>query len=159
MKKKSKKPTDSTRFFVDPDEFQSLTFGTSVDQVAEIAGVSPGTVRRWLAGSSPIPYAVAQLFRLRCRGLVGPDWEDWRFGADGLLYHPQWRRGFTGRELAGMWITTQLAAGLRADLRQAQRDKAAQQAEIEQLEERVYFYRRQVRLEASLGLALVRMVG
>jgi hypothetical protein len=83
---------------MDPAEFQTLTFGLDQAQIGKLAGVSLATVRRWMAGATPIPYAVQQLFRLRSYGVVGEDWEGWRFGTDGLLYHPFWRRGFTGRE-------------------------------------------------------------
>lgn len=82
---------------MDPAEFQTLTFGLDQAQIGKLAGVSLATVRRWMAGSTPISYAVQHLFRLRSYGVVGED-------------------------LAG-------------------------------------FYRRQVRLEANMGMALVRIAG
>lgn len=127
--------------------------------MAEIAGVNPATVRRWLAGSSPIPYAVAQLFRLRCRGVIGPEWEDWAFGADGLLYHPFWRRGFTGRELAGLWFECRQMVSLKARVKQMEKEKQRLAEELDRAEDRAGFYRRQVRLEAQMGLALMRVSG
>ncbi|MFA7239885.1 MAG: hypothetical protein WC091_07210 [Sulfuricellaceae bacterium] len=56
--------------------------------------------------------AVQQLFKLRQNGVIGKEWKDWKIGTDGLLYHPFWRRGFTGHELAGMWYEIQTKTSL-----------------------------------------------
>lgn len=145
--------------YMGPEEFQSLTFGLDQEQIGDLAGVTVPTVRRWLSGYTPIPYAVQQLFRLRCCGVVGKDWEGWRFGPDGLLYHPFWRRGFTGRDLAGMWYGVQRTASLEAQVRQLEKDKSRLLEDLERAEDLAGFYRRQVRLEASMGMALVRIAG
>ncbi len=145
--------------FVDPAELRSLTFGLSVEEISELCGVSACTVRRWLAEASPIPYAVAQLFRLRARGVVGPEWEDWRFGTDGLLYHPQWRRGFTGRDLAGMWWQCAQVDALEAKVRQLEAERRRLVDQVDELEALAAFYRRQVGLSSRLGLALQRIAG
>lgn len=112
-----------------------------------------------MSGTTPIPYAVQQMFRLREHGVVGKDWEGWRFGSDGLLYHPHWRRGFTGHELAGMWFEVQLVYGLKMDIGQLEKDCEALRVDAVKAEELAGYYRRQVRLEASMGLALARIAG
>ena len=145
--------------YMGPDEFPGLISGLKAEQVGELVGVTVGTVRRWLAGATPIPYAVQQLFRLRCCGVVGKDWEGWRFGSDGLLYHPFWRRGFTGHELAGMWYGVQRTATLERQIRQLEKDCEGLRVDALKAEELAGYYRRQVRLEASMGLALARIAG
>lgn len=144
---------------MDPEEFLTLTFGLDLENIGDLAGVTAGTVRRWLSGSTPIPYAVQQLFRLRCCGVVGKDWEGWRFGPDGLLYHPTWRRGFTGRDLAGMWYGVQRVATLERQARQLEKECEKLRVDLERAEDQAGFYRRQVQLEATMGLALVRIAG
>lgn len=154
-----KRHAEKRKKYMSPDEFSTLIFGLGQEQIGELAGVTSGTVRRWLSGSTPIPYAVQQLFRLRCFGVVGKDWEGWRFGTDGLLYHSTWRRGFTGHELAGMWYGVQRTASLEAQVRQLERDKVRLLEELERAEDMAGFYRRQVRLEAAMGMALMRIAG
>ena len=166
MKKKPSKQAaaisrhaEKCKKYMDPAEFQTLTFGLDQEQIGDLAGVTAGTVRRWMAGDTPIPYAVQQLFRLRCCGVVGKDWEDWRFGPDGLLYHPSWRRGFTGRDLAGMWYGVQRAASLERQVLHLEKDKAGLLEDLERAEDLAGFYRQQVRLEATMGMALMRIAG
>ncbi len=54
-----------------------------------------------------------RLMRLRMDGdlsaLGGKHWQGYRFGADGLFYHPAWRRGFTPGELSAMFFRVQNA--------------------------------------------------
>lgn len=145
--------------YMGPDEFYPLVSGLTNDQIAELSGVTVGTVRRWLAGATPIPYAVQQLFRLRTHGVVGKDWEGWRVGSDGLLYHPFWRRGFNGHELAGMWFEAQRVFSLTRDVRQLEKDCEALRVDAVKAEELAGYYKRQVRLEAQMGLALARIAG
>lgn len=166
MKKKPSKQAailrrhvEKCKKYMDPEEFQTLTFGLDQEEIGDLAGVTAGTVRRWMAGSAPIPYAVQQLFRLRCCGVIGKDWEGWRFGTDGLLYHPSWRRGFTGLDLAGMWYGVQRVASLERQVRQLEKERMALALDLERLEDLAAFYRRQVQLEAKMGLALVRIAG
>lgn len=87
------------------------------------------------------------------------DWSEHgaRWGADGLLYLPDWRRGFTVHELRAMFFESQQVRRLNADLRQRERDIAAMQAQIDALARRAAFYRAQVVLEARLGLLLARI--
>lgn len=155
----SRRHAEKCKKHMDPEEFLTLTFGLDLENIGDLAGVTAGTVRRWLAGSTPIPYAVQQLFRLRCCGVIGKDWEGWRFGPDGLLYHPSWRRGFTGRDLAGMWYGVQRVATLERQVRQLEKDCEGLRVDLERAEDLAGFYRRQVRLEATMGLALVRIAG
>lgn len=80
-----------------------------------------------------------------------------RFGRDGLLYLPDWRRGFTVHELRALFFHCQQVRSLEARLRLAARDLEALEAKNDKLEKDRAFYRRQCTLEARLGLALARI--
>jgi hypothetical protein len=95
---------------------------------------------------------------LEADGRILPEsWPDWRFGRDGLFYHPQWRRGFEPAELSAMWFTTQQVRALKARVRQLAADLERADAERDAAERRAYFYRRQLVLESQLGLCLARI--
>ncbi len=90
---------------------------------------------------------------------VPPEWaaHGASFGQDGLLYLPDWRRGFTIHELRAMWFQVQQVRSLESRLRLAERDFEALEARFEITERNCAFYRRQCTLEARLGLALSRI--
>jgi hypothetical protein len=89
--------------------------------------------------------------------LAGPAWRDWLIDSEGLLHHPSWRRGFTGDELAAMWFTCQQVAALECRIRLLERDAAKASEEIEGLTRLAHWYRRQLSLEARLGLMIERI--
>ncbi len=140
------------------EEFQSLTFGTKINAIAELTGYSESTVRRWLTGEFPIPFLVQQFFRLRRNGVIGKEWENWSFGSDGLLYHPFWRRGFTGHELAGMWFDIQMGQTLRSENRRLTNQLEDYSNKPDEQEKLIFFYRSQVQAEAKLGLSMMRIL-
>jgi hypothetical protein len=78
----------------------------SADELAALARVNRTTATRWKNGTSRVPYAVVQLVRLMILGeadaLLGAHWRGWRFGRDGLLYGPAWRRGFSSGEILAL---------------------------------------------------------
>ena len=88
-----------------------------------------------------------------------PEWTEHgaRFGQDGLLYLPDWRRGFTVHELRALFFNCQQVRSLESSLRLARRDLEALEGKFHDLEKRCAFYRRQCTLEARLGLALSRI--
>lgn len=77
--------------------------GISAPELAQLAGVNRTTALRWKSGASRVPAAVLTLVRLAVCGdaaaLLGDAWRGWRFGRDGLLYAPAWRRGFAPGEV------------------------------------------------------------
>lgn len=107
----------------------------------------PGRARRTIAA-------------LEADGRILPEsWRDWRFGRDGLFYHPQWRRGFEPDELAAMWFTTQQMRALKAQVRQLTADLDRASADLNAAERRAAFYRKQLTLESRLGMCLNRIAG
>lgn len=132
-------------------------------EVMALCGVNRTTVARWRAGA-PIPTSSRKLILLANTGnlsaLLGPTWAGWRVSTrEGLLYHPQWRTGFNGDALASMWHGCQLRRELENRIERLQEDVARITAERDTLEQRAAFYRRQVTLEARLGLALAGICG
>lgn len=85
---------------------------------------------------------------------LGGLWEGWRFGRDGLLYAPGWRRGIEPGEVLALPYVRALAA--------TEARRAAELVERVQFLERetaaawesARRYRRLVALEARMGLML-----
>lgn len=116
-------------------DFLDLLFDS---EIIRLTGVHRATISRWRRGLSRVPRAVERLLRLFAEGdaeaLLGRSWRGWRFGRDGLLYHPQWRTGFTGGELAAMWYRTQIVATLEGQIRLLRQDVERLTAERDEME-------------------------
>jgi len=77
-----------------------------------------------------------------------------RFGADGLLYLAEWRRGFTVHELRALFFECQQARALRHEVTRLARELENQGAELAEAQRRASWYRSQLTTEARIGLAL-----
>jgi hypothetical protein len=58
-----------------------------------------------------------------------------------------------------MWFECQQAASLKTRVHQLEAEKERLQDDLARAEDLAGFYRRQVRLEANMGMALVRIAG
>lgn len=87
--------------------------------------------------------------------IPGKDWEGCKF-ENGLLYLPQWRRGFKPHELQAMFFQVQQVRALKSEMRQLQATLERRDSEIDELERKADFYRRQVALESRFGMMLER---
>lgn len=88
------------------------------------------------------------------------DWAGWVIDRDGVLWAPDtWRRGFSPAQLRAMFFQVQLVRALESDLKHARAQLAQLSDENAALEKRAAFYRRQLVLEARLGMALCRIAG
>lgn len=119
----------------------------------------PQVSRQGSPGAFP-PGVVMSIEELQAAGRVMPaTWTEagWAFGRDGLLYVAEWRRGLTPHELRATWYQVQRVAALEAQARQLRRDLEASEAARDRAEASAWWYRRQVVLEARLGLALARI--
>lgn len=98
-------------------------------EILDLTGVNRSTLSRWRRGLSRIPRAAARLLTLYATGdveaLLGRAWRGWRFGRDGLLYHPYWRQGFAPGELAAMYWRCQQVADMEREIERlrAERDR------------------------------------
>lgn len=83
---------------------------------------------------------------------VPPEWAEYgaHWGDDGLLYLAEWRRGFTPHELRALFFECQQVRTLRRERDDALARSEQASNEIERLEKAVFWYRRQVTLEARL---------
>jgi hypothetical protein len=87
-------------------------------------------------------------------GELHPDWRGWTLSRDGKLYYEAWRRGFEPGELAALPYTWALVRTFEREKKTLQAELARRISESEQAEKLAAFYRRQVLLEARLGLML-----
>ena len=84
-----------------PDlEGLSLHFiaGITRDEAARLCCVDPRTYRRWCQ-TGTFPAWVKKYFFIMAGKLPFPGWEGWQIAADGKLYSPDLRDGFTAREI------------------------------------------------------------
>jgi hypothetical protein len=88
-------------------------------------------------------------------------WQDAgvRFGADGLLYLPEWRRGFDPHELRAMFFRCQLVRSLETEVRNLASTVEQLGTALDEADRRADFYRHNLVLESRLGLALARIAG
>lgn len=90
--------------------------------------------------------------------LLGRDWAGlWSNGA--YLFLPGWRVGFTPAELRALWAQLMEQRVWRYEMEQLRAELARREAETEELARRCAFYRRQVQLEARLGMMLAGLAG
>lgn len=87
------------------------------------------------------------------------EWADYgaRWGADGLLYLAEWRRGFTVHELRAMFFRCQQVRSLEHDLRAVTQERDELAGELQELRRRCAWYRRQLVLESRFGAMLERI--
>ena len=142
---------------------EELLDAVSVPELARLARVDPSTASRWKTRKSRLPGAVAQLVRLRILGdvaaLLGKAWAGWRFGRDGLLYAPGWRRGFEPDEIRAQPFLYGERAVLKRELAELRAEVERMTTELEEARKHAAFYRRQCVLESRYGMALARIVG
>lgn len=95
--------------------------------------------------------------RIDLSEIIGPEWAEVFFGADGLLYLPGWRRGFTAAELRQQFFLVQKRYFWMHKAKQLQRELDRLQEDYETIEHRARYYRQQLKLEARLGMMLHRI--
>jgi hypothetical protein len=80
-----------------------------------------------------------------------------RFGADGLLYLPEWRRGFSVHELRALFFECQSVRTLRVEVKNLKSSTEQLTAQLDAAEARAAFYRQNLVLESRLGMCLIRI--
>lgn len=128
-------------------------------EIEKITGESQETIKRWKQGRKKIPESAIRLLKLYVEGdasaLLGRDWQGHYF-KNNMLFVPEWRRGFTAHEIRSMFYRCQLVAGLESEIRILKQQLEERNTEIDMLEIRADFYKRQVILESRFGLMLQR---
>lgn len=129
----------------------------SVDLIRRITGASAQTVKRWKNGTSTPPESARKLLRFEVLGdisaLLGDSWKDFYF-RDGVLFIAEWRRGLEPTDIRALFWQVQQVTGLEREIRQLKEKLEQHSAEIDALEVKADFYRRQVALESRFGMML-----
>lgn len=86
----------------------------------------------------------------------GPAWAEVRITEAGLSL-PGWRRPFTAAELRSTFMRLQQMEALRMDNDRLRKDRDKAWEALQAAEDRAEYYRRQLRLESSLGAMLQRV--
>jgi len=87
--------------------------------------------------------------------LLGNSWNGFYF-RDGLLYVPEWRNGFSAGDIRALFFRCQMVTYLESEIRLLKAELLRRNEEIDTLEIKADFYRRQVQLESRLGMMLER---
>ncbi|MDO8436826.1 MAG: hypothetical protein Q7S69_01490 [Nitrosomonadaceae bacterium] len=124
-----------------------------------IKSVRTKTIKRWKNGSTALPESASRLLRFHVLGdvsaLLGQSREGFYF-RDGLLFIGEWRRGMEPTEIRTLFWQVQQVAGLQREIRQLKQELERRSEEIDALEVKADFYRRQVALESRFGMMLER---
>lgn len=116
-------------------------------------------IKKWKKGTRAIPESSLRLLRLYLTGdasaLLGDEWKGYRFVGN-LFYVPEWRNGFAPHEIRAFFWNTQQIAMLKNENALLKQELERRNSEIDNLEIKADFYRRQLVLESRFGLILER---
>lgn len=134
-----------------------LIKGISVPAIEEITGESPRVIKQWKKGTRKIPESAIRLLRLYLNGdasaILGKDWEG-HFFRDNLLYIPEWKRGLSPYEIRSLFWECQLNRCLKSENRLLKQEIERRNEEIDKLEVKAAFYKKQLVLESRFGWIL-----
>lgn len=137
----------------------NLIKSISCEEIERITGDDPKTIKQWKKGTKKVPIAVIKLLRLCTEGdasvLLGDDWKNHIF-MNNQLFIPEWRRGLTAQDIRSMYWEIQLVASLKREIKLLKSEIERRKHDIDQLEIKAEFYRRQLVLESRLGMMLRR---
>ena len=74
-----------------------------------------------------------------------------------LFYVPEWRNGFAPHEIRALFWNTQQNISLKNEIALLKQDLERRNGEIDNLEIKADFYRRQLVLESQYGIILQRI--
>lgn len=162
MGKTQKTPPTQTRYRVYPEEFAELLGRNPDASTLARIGITARQFRLWLSTSagvwiSPAQYHLMQFQRqLHLSELMGRDWDGFVISGNALTV-PGLKRPLTPGELSGLWLYVQQPAALSAQVAQLKRDNERLSEQIDDMESELHFYRRQCRLESTMGMMLARV--
>lgn len=128
-------------------------------QIEIITGENQKTIKQWKKGTKKIPESAIRLLRFNFNGdasaLLGKDWIN-NYFRDSMLYIPEWRRGLTPHEIRALFWRSQQVSSLENEIELLKRELERRNNEIDLLEIKADFYRRQLVLESRFGMILQR---
>ena len=136
-----------------------LIFGISIEEIEKITGENLKAINKWKKGTKEIPEPSLRLLRLYLKGdasaLLGDEWKGYRFKGN-LFYVPEWKNGFPPHEIRALFWKCQQVWSLEREIELLKRELARRNEDIDNLEVKADFYRRQLVLESRFGMILER---
>ncbi|MBK8605033.1 MAG: hypothetical protein IPN87_18910 [Saprospiraceae bacterium] len=136
-----------------------LIFGISIEEIERITGEDQKVIKKWKKGTKEIPEPSLRLLRLFLNGdasaLLGDEWKGYRFKGN-LFYVPEWKNGFPPHEIRALFWKCQQVWSLEREIELLKRELERRNEDIDNLEVRAAFYRRQLVLESRFGMILQR---
>lgn len=136
-----------------------LIYGINIEEIERITGEDQKVIKKWKKGTRPIPKSSLKLLRLYLNGdasaLLGDEWKGYRFVGN-LFYVPEWRNGFAPHEIRALFWNTQQIVSLKNEITLLKQELERRNFEIDNLETKADFYKRQLVLESRFGLILQR---
>lgn len=134
-----------------------LIYGINIEEIERITGEDQKVIKKWKKGTRQIPESTLRLLRLYITGdasaLLGDEWKGYRFVGN-LFYVPEWRNGFAPHEIRAFFWNTQQVASLKNEINMLKQELERRNADIDNLEVKADFYRRQLILESKFGMIL-----
>ena len=128
-------------------------------EIERITGEDLKTIKQWKKGTRKVPASAIRLLRFYIDGeasaLLGKDWDGHIF-RNNLLFIPEWRRGLAPSEIRSLFWQGQLVSSLKTEIELLKKELERRNQEIDNLEVKADFYRRQLVLESRFGLILQR---
>ncbi|MBP6058253.1 MAG: hypothetical protein KA524_07565 [Nitrosomonas sp.] len=136
-----------------------LIYGINIEEIEQITGEDPKVIKKWKKGTKEIPESAIRLLRLYLNGdasaLLGDQWKGYRFMGN-LIFVPEWRNGFTPDEIRAFFWNAQQISSLKNEIAVLKQELERRNNDIDLLEVKADFYRRQLILESKFGLILQR---
>lgn len=136
-----------------------LLFGIGIEEIEKITGESLKVIKKWKKGTKQIPEPTLRLLKLYLDGdasaLLGDEWKGYRFSGN-LFYVPEWRNGFPPHEIRALFWKCQQVSSLQREIELLKQELERRAEEINTLEIKVNFYKRQLVLESRFGMILER---
>lgn len=136
-----------------------LIYGINIEEIEKITGEDTKVIKKWKKGTKEIPESALRLLRLYLNGdasaLLGNQWKGYRFVGN-LIYVPEWRNGFAPDEIRAFFWNVQQVSVLKNEISLLKQELERRNNEIDNLEIRADFYRRQLILESKFGMILQR---
>lgn len=140
-------------------KMDDLIYGISVEVLQEITGEDLRVIKQWKKGTRKPSESTRRLVNLFMNGkactLLGDSWKGFYF-RNGLLYVPEWKNGFSAGEIRALFFRCQMVAYLESEIRLLKAELERRNLDIDELEIKADFYRRQVQLESRFGMMMKR---
>ena len=136
-----------------------LIYGINIEEIEKITGEDQKVIKKWKKGTKEIPESALRLLRLFLNGdasaLLGDEWKGYRFKGN-LFYVPEWKNGFPPHEIRALFWKCQQVWSLEREIELLKRELERRNEDINNLEVKADFYRRQLVLESRFGMILQR---